>query len=1253
MCPGGASGGMPVAVIAVGSVATLLLVGILYVANTMSQPERCGGCKEGGGGGGGGLACSNASMEVVKVRAVVSLLPVASCLLLAVLSGLALRLPEISPEGWSGMVAVTVLASLSTAASLCLFPLVFQRWVKRRFCCLCQQRVKLNQVAPIDIKVSSSFCRHCQGRPRAPEGLSYDAQDTSDLIVNVQKMISPKAGFSPGVPAAKFQVVNAALAAVTSLESVLHTATSGPLARDAKDFTDHYAQIVVTVSALMSSTTKVGKLQEDSVKFKPLSNDLDSQSLETLEKVITDLKSQEKAAVEGRQYLEAAAVEEKIKQKTEELSSYQHFKSQYLDALRGFCNEMVKEADKLGELLKQEKTIQTSIETRGQELNDVFVVVAQELAKSSSLAEKELLWLRERELSGLNSTASSASQEVTKKQQDFKSRFADLMQQVCDLLKQLEQYQQTSHTQLRAMQGLVCDTSSKPLEMQQNVCSLAPRDHAAQLQKIIDSSPKAKIIELEQMTNSFLGTLKTLVSPCVDLLKKAPVMPEGATLNESTGEIVATLAFPVSKCVFTVRALNNTGECSATVVLSAKGQIPPSDLKYPSIPAASEHANPPHSTGLVIIGGTASMMPIYLHIGSPAGTFSVRPVLPQGITLNTQTGEIHGTASRVTERQNYVLTLQNPSGKTECTLSLEVGQIAPSGLRYTTIPPSSEYADPSQSTGLLIVDDTTSMTPTCVHVGVPAGNFSVCPDLPTGLFLNAQTGEIHGTPSKPTLRKIYTVTLKNPKDKSDCTISLEVQKHTRPDPFEYDAVLRTDQKMYVIFQVGQSIVPFRPKANTQSNSLFSVSPEFPAGLSLDTRTGVIAGAPEVPLSKSLFTVTARNTRGRESTEIVLSVAGDWQICHPKEWTNEMSQLWLKNELNCNKDDRSHFLALDGRQLVQLKSKEAVASKLPSVQGILQVLIAEKVKALVDKWDQTSEQTTPLQRPFGVKAGDKVDLAYFPHELRQQYAPQQVLGVGSYGVVVMAYRIQNGHKQFKVAIKLVYAGGPHGFTDTALRRLDREASILGRIKSPHVVGLRSSDVSKGRDVFWLVMEHLEGRSLDVIIRDPDMSFTEEDIVRLALHMLSALEDLHRQNIIHRDVKPSNIVLCGGDYKLVDLGAAAVMAVLEEEVNQSLVTHGTMLNVAGTHGFMPPEAYRDRKNVGPCSDVYALSATLYLLISRQMPFQANHEFDWIIAVAGNMEEQAPRLNTVCTEHGLPGVSSGLDPRQGIAQENPRPL
>jgi len=79
---------------------------------------------------------------------------------------------------------------------------------------------------------------------------------------------------------------------------------------------------------------------------------------------------------------------------------------------------------------------------------------------------------------------------------------------------------------------------------------------------------------------------------------------------------------------------------------------------------------------------------------------------------------------------------------------------------------------------------------------------------------------------------------------------------------------------------------------------------------------------------------------------------------------------------------------------------------------------------------------------------------------------------------------------------------------------------------------------------------------------------------------------------------------------------------------------VLNFAGTHGFMPPEAYRDPTQVGPHSDLFALAATVFYLLSRQMPFQAENEFGWMFAVAGNMEEQAPRLVDVCQ-----GVSSGL--------------
>jgi hypothetical protein len=97
---------------------------------------------------------------------------------------------------------------------------------------------------------------------RAPEGLVYASEDTSDLI-NVQTKISPKEGFARGLPAAKFQVLSVALPTVTSLEYVLYTGTSVPLARDTKHFTDLISLILVSGRVLMSTMSKVGQLQGD------------------------------------------------------------------------------------------------------------------------------------------------------------------------------------------------------------------------------------------------------------------------------------------------------------------------------------------------------------------------------------------------------------------------------------------------------------------------------------------------------------------------------------------------------------------------------------------------------------------------------------------------------------------------------------------------------------------------------------------------------------------------------------------------------------------------------------------------------------------------------------------------------------------------------------------------------------------------------------------------------------------------------
>ena len=153
------------------------------------------------------------------------------------------------------------------------------------------------------------------------------------------------------------------------------------------------------------------------------------------------------------------------------------------------------------------------------------------------------------------------------------------------------------------MQELISHASSKPLVVQQNVGKLAPQNIAEQLQRVIDNMPKSKMIDLKKQASCSVESITTSVRPSLDLLKKAPVIPQGVKLDESTGVITANLDFPVSICVFTVRAYNASGEYVCSVSLSAEGQIPPSGLNYADIPP-SEFSNPPGSPGLMLVGDT-------------------------------------------------------------------------------------------------------------------------------------------------------------------------------------------------------------------------------------------------------------------------------------------------------------------------------------------------------------------------------------------------------------------------------------------------------------------------------------------------------------------------------------------------------------------------------------------------------------------------------------------------------------------------
>ena len=208
-----------------------------------------------------------------------------------------------------------------------------------------------------------------------------------------------------------------------------------------------------------------------------------------------------------------------------------------------------------------------------------------------------------------------------------------------------------------------------------------------------------------------------------------------------------------------------------------------------------------------------------------------------------------------------------------------------------------------------------------------------------------------------------------------------------------------------------------------------------------------------------------------------------------------------------------------------------------------------------------------------------------------------LGVGGQGVV---YRAEDTADGSIVAIKTLrpeWASRPE-----AASRFRKEARLLVEANNPHVVNLLEHGEDRG--VPYLVMEFVTGRTLADLLEDRKR-LDEPTALSVASNIALALEDAHRRGIVHRDVKPANILLpdtpAGAPpephprVKLSDFGLARQVVNTE---SQFLTEPGALL---GTPSYMSPEQCTARP-VDPTTDVYSLGATLYHMLAGRPPFIA---------------------------------------------------
>jgi eukaryotic-like serine/threonine-protein kinase len=216
----------------------------------------------------------------------------------------------------------------------------------------------------------------------------------------------------------------------------------------------------------------------------------------------------------------------------------------------------------------------------------------------------------------------------------------------------------------------------------------------------------------------------------------------------------------------------------------------------------------------------------------------------------------------------------------------------------------------------------------------------------------------------------------------------------------------------------------------------------------------------------------------------------------------------------------------------------------------------------------------------------------------------------------------------VAIKLLLDDGD----PRSAARFQQEAQILARLQHPNVITVFDSGADGGER--FIVMELVEGPTLRKLL-DTEGRLAPERAVEIASRLASALEFAHGKGVIHRDVKPSNVLLPpGGGVKLADMGIARLLS--PEALTATL-------SVRGTAAYISPEQVRGDR-VDARADLYSLGCVLFEMLTGRTPFEG----DLAALSYAHTHTPAPRVRSV-----NPAVPAAMDELvAAIAREGSRP-
>lgn len=268
------------------------------------------------------------------------------------------------------------------------------------------------------------------------------------------------------------------------------------------------------------------------------------------------------------------------------------------------------------------------------------------------------------------------------------------------------------------------------------------------------------------------------------------------------------------------------------------------------------------------------------------------------------------------------------------------------------------------------------------------------------------------------------------------------------------------------------------------------------------------------------------------------------------------------------------------------------------------------------------QSAPLAETAAVSSRVPTDIDFVAGSTLGPYEIIAKLGEGGMGAV---YKARHKHLDKIVALKLLRRHLIQSEEITS--RFKREMKAVGQVEHPNIV--RAMDAGEIEGSLYLAMEYVDGTDLQHLMKQngPMAVGPACNLLRQAALALAAA---HQAGLVHRDLKPGNLLLSKtGQIKVLDLGLARLAA---DQHNTELTSAGQTF---GTPDYMPPEQWDDAHSVDHRADLYALGCTLFYLLVGQPPYSTGKNQSMTAKMRGHMFDKIPNLRTACRTEVPDGV------------------